>query len=135
MMQLLISCTKDFTKETLLGKLEAVENELRQFGKLTRTQTTFSALSIRPNLSRSISSRGYFSSSNISEEDRKIDDTTTLLVRREKGGKKIFRCWTCDEYGHYASKCPKREKKYKGNHKPRKDRYFLYANEDYGYDE
>ena len=32
MIQLLISCTKYFTKETLLGRLEVVENELRQFG-------------------------------------------------------------------------------------------------------
>ena len=30
MIQLLISCTKDFTKEKLLRRLEAVENELRQ---------------------------------------------------------------------------------------------------------
>ena len=45
-------------------------------------------------------------------------------------GKKIFKCWTCDEYGHYASKRPKREKMYKGNHKPIKDRECLYANED-----
>ena len=29
MIQLLISCTRDFTKETLLGRLEVVENELR----------------------------------------------------------------------------------------------------------
>ena len=64
-----------------------------------------------------------------------IDEVVAFLVRREKGGKKIFRCWTCDEYGHYASKCPKMEKKYKGNHKPRKDRDYLYANEDYDSDE
>ena len=31
--------------------------------------------------------------------------------------------------------CPKREKKYKGNHKPRKDRDCLYANEDYDSDQ
>ena len=29
MIQLLISCTKDFTKETFLGRLKKVENELR----------------------------------------------------------------------------------------------------------
>ena len=29
MIQLLISCTKDFTKEKFLGRLEVVENELR----------------------------------------------------------------------------------------------------------
>ena len=31
-------------------------------------------------------------------------------MRREKDGKKIFKCWTCDEFHHYASKYPKREK-------------------------
>ena len=129
MIQLLMSYTKYFTKETLLGRLEAVENELRQSGELTRTKTTFSALNIRPSLSRSTSARGDFASSSRSEEDRKIEGVA-LLVRREKGCKKNFKCWSCDEYGHYASKCPKREKKYKGNHKPRKDRDCLYANED-----
>ena len=132
---MLISCTKDFTKETLLGRLEAIENKLRQSGELTRIETTFSALSIWPNLSRSTSYRGDFSSSSRSEEDRKIDEVVVLLVRREKGGKKIFRCWTCDEYGHYASKCTRREKKYKGNHKPRKDRDCLYENQNYDSDE
>ena len=63
MIQLLISCTKDFTKETLLGRLEAVENELRQSRELTRIETTFNALNIRPSLSRSTSSRGDFANS------------------------------------------------------------------------
>ena len=50
-------------------------------------------------------------------------------MRRKKYGKKIFKCWTCNEFGHYASKCPKREKNYKGKFNPRrdKDRNFLYA--------
>ena len=46
MIQLLISCTKYFTKERLLGRLEAVETKLKQFGELTKTETTFSALNI-----------------------------------------------------------------------------------------
>ena len=92
MIQLFISCTKEFTKETLLGRLEVVENELRQFGELTRTETTFNALSIRPNLSRSTSARGDFASSSRSKEDKKIDEAVALMVRREKVGKKMFRC-------------------------------------------
>ena len=64
------------------------------------------------------------------ENLKKTNEATTLLIRREKEGKKIFRCWTCDEYGHHAFTCPKREKIYKGNHKPIKDRGFLYANEE-----
>ena len=46
MIQLLISCTKYFTKETLLGRLEVVENELRQSKELTRTKIAFGALNI-----------------------------------------------------------------------------------------
>ena len=72
MIQLLISCTKDFTKETLLGRLEVVENELRQSRELTRTKIDFSTLSIQPNLSRSTSSRGDYASSNRSKEERRL---------------------------------------------------------------
>ena len=51
-------------------------------------------------------------------------------MRREKDGKKIFKCWAYGEFGHYASKCPKREKRYKGKFNPRRDsdRSCLYAN-------
>ena len=65
-----------------------------------------------------------------------IKEGITLLVRREKDGKKIFKCWACNEFGHYASKCPKREKNYKVNFKSRRDRDIncLYANEDEEFD-
>ena len=92
-------------------------------------------MNIQPVLSRSTSTRGYFSSSSRSEEDRKIEEGVALLVRREKGGKNFFKCWTCNEFGHYASKFPKREKKYRGNFKPRKYRECLYANEEHDFDE
>ena len=72
MIQLLISCTKDFTKETLLGRLEAVENELRQSRELTKIEIAFSGLNIRPNLSRTTSAKGDFSSSNRSKKDGNI---------------------------------------------------------------
>ena len=52
------------------------------------------------------------------------------MWKDKKDGKNIFKCWTCNEYGHYASKCPKRERKYKGRFKPRRPRNFLYANEE-----
>ena len=100
MIQLLISCTKYFTKETLLGRLEAVENEFRYSRELIKIETTFSALNIRPSLSRSTSAIGDFSSIKKSEEDRKIEEGVALLVKRGKRGKKILKCWTCDEYGH-----------------------------------
>ena len=73
-------------------------------------------------MTRSTSTRGDFAGSNISDEDKKIEEGIALLVRREKDGKKIFKSQTCDEFGHYASKCPKREKKYKGKFKLRRDR-------------
>ena len=132
---MLISCTKDFTKETFLGRLEVVENELRQSKELTRLETNFSAFNIQPNLSKTTSARGDFSSSSRSKEDRNIEEVVALLVKREKGGKKIFKYLTCNDYGHYASKFPKREKKYKRNHKSRKDRECLYANKDNDSDE
>ena len=51
-------------------------------------------------------------------------------MEREVDGKKFFKCWTCNEYGHYASKCPKREKKFKGRFKSRRCRNCLYTNEE-----
>ena len=56
-----------------------------------------------PNLSRIISARGDFTSSSRFKEEIKIKEGVALLVRREKGGKKIFKCWTCNEFHHYAS--------------------------------
>ena len=38
-----------------------------------------------------------------------------LILEREVDGKKIFKCWTSNEYGHYASKSPKREKSIREN--------------------
>ena len=81
-----------------------------------------------------MSARGDFSSNRKSKEGRTIEGVT-LLVRREKGGKNFFKYWIFDEYGHYASKCPKREKNYKGNHKLGRDRDCLYENEDNDSDE
>ena len=80
-------------------------------------------------MSRNTSSIGYFSSSSRSNEDKKIEGVA-LLVRREKDCNTILNCWTCNEFGHYASKYLKREKKYKGKFKPRRDRDCLYVNEE-----
>ena len=51
-------------------------------------------------------------------------------MERGKDGKNIFKCWKCNEYGHYASKCPKRENKFKGIFRSRRPRDCLYANEE-----
>ena len=110
-----MSYTKDFTKETFLRRLESEKEDLRQYAKLARVETTFSALNIRSNLTRSTSTRGDFFGISRSDEDKKIEEGITLLVRKEKDGKKIFKCWNCNEFGHYASKYPKREKNIKGD--------------------
>ena len=84
MIQLVMPCTKDLTKETFLRRLESIEEEIRQFGELTWVEITFSVMNIQPNLSRSASARGDFSNSRRSEEDNKIEEGISLLVRREK---------------------------------------------------
>ena len=53
-----------------------------------------------------------------------------LLVERKEDGKNILKCWTCNEYGHYASKCPKIVRKFKGRFKSGRSRNCLYANEE-----
>ena len=94
MIHLLIPYTIDFTKETFLGRLEAIEVDLEQFRELARVETTFSALNVRTNLTRSTSMHGDFSSIKKSNED-KIEEGVALLVKREKDGKKFFKCCTC----------------------------------------
>ena len=103
----MILCTKNFTKETLPCRLEAPEFDLKQSGELSKVETTFSALSVRPSLARNTSAQGNFSSDSKAIEE-KINEGVALLVEREKDGKKIFQCWRCNEYGHYAYKCPNR---------------------------
>ena len=85
-------CTKRFTRDTLLGRLEAVELSLRQHGELTIVETNFGAISDCPCLSRSASTNEDCASSNKSryEEDIKIEEGITLIVRREPNGKKVF---------------------------------------------
>ena len=51
-------------------------------------------------------------------------------MRREPNGKNFLKFWICNEFCHYESKCPKREKKSKVKFKPRRPRNCLYANED-----
>ena len=57
-------------------------------------------------------SRDYASSSQTRvEEEHKIEEGLSRLMKREPKGNKIYKCWTCNEYGHYSSKCPKRVRK------------------------
>ena len=125
----MIPCTTNFTKEILLDILEAKKFDLKQSRELTKVEIAFSALSMKPGLARSTKVQGDIASNDKSMEE-KIQEGVALLVKREKYCKNIFKCWTCNEYGHYASKCPKRERKYKGRFKSRRPRNFLYANEE-----
>ena len=83
---------------------------LKKSGDYPRVETYFSALSVHPSLSRSASTSGGYASSgkSKSKEDRRIGEGIALLVRREPDGKRFLKCWTCNEFGNYASKCPKR---------------------------
>ena len=85
----MIPCTKNFTKETLLGRLEAAEFDLKQSGELAKV--TFSALNFRPGLARSTSAQGNVASSSKTIEE-KINEGVALLLEREVDGKKIFKC-------------------------------------------
>jgi hypothetical protein len=59
------------------------------------------------------------------KEDNNIEEGIALLVKRDLEGKKILKCWICNEFDHYASKCPKRVRKYKRSFKPRRPRECL----------
>ena len=63
MIQLMIPCTKNFTKEILLGRSEAVEFDLKKSKELAKVQKNLSALSVRPSLARNTSVQGDFASS------------------------------------------------------------------------
>ena len=89
----------------------------------------FSALSDRPSLARNTSVQGDSASSR-KTIDEKIKEWVALLIEREVDSKKILKCWTCNEYGHYASKCPKREKNFKGRFRSRRPRNCLNTNEE-----
>ena len=89
MIQLMIPYTTNFTKETLLGRLEAAEFDLKQSGELAKVETTFSALSVKPSLAKNTRAQEDIASSNKTIEE-KIKEGVTLLVEREKDGKNIF---------------------------------------------
>ena len=90
MIQIMIPCTDNFTKETLLDRLEAVELDLKKSGELASVETTFSALNVKPSLARNTSLQNDSTSSN-KTVDEKIKEGVALLIEREVYGKKIFK--------------------------------------------
>ena len=96
---------------------------------MAKVEIALSALDIKLGLARRKKPWGNIASSSRSIEE-KIQEGVALLLEREKDGKNIFKCWTCNEYGHYASKCPKRERKFKARFKSIRSRNYLYANEE-----
>ena len=90
MIQLMIPCTKNFTKETLLSKLEVAELDLKQSRELASVETTFSALSVKLGSTRNASTQNN-SASNSKIVDEKIKEGVALLIEREEDGKKIFK--------------------------------------------
>lgn len=137
MIDQVIPCTKKFTRETLLGRLEVEKMSLKNSRDFPRVEFFFSTLSVCLSLSRSVSTSGDYARRNKSrsQEYKRIEEGISLFVRRELGSKIIFECWACNEFGHYTSKFPKREKKYKKNFMSIRPRDFLYANEDDEYKE
>ena len=85
----MIPYTKNFTKETLLGRLEVIEFDLKESRELAKVETAFGVLSVRPSLVGSTSVRGDFASNSKTIEE-KIDEGVALLLEREVDGKKIF---------------------------------------------
>ena len=132
MIKQVIPSVDKFSKETLLGRIEVAEVSLRQNGDLPGIETTLSALSMKPSLSRSTSTSGNFASSSRAkfEEDKKIEKGIVLLVKRELEGERFFKFWTCREYGNFASKFRKRVNKFKRNFQSRRPRNCLYANDE-----
>ena len=96
---------------------------------MVKIETTFSALNFKPCLARNTKTQGDIASNSRSIEE-KIQEGVALVVEREKDVKNIFKCRTCNKYGHYASKCPKRERNFKGRFKSTRPRNWLYANEE-----
>ena len=89
MIHLMMPCTTNFTKETLFGRLEATEFDLKQLEELDKVETTFSALIFRPSLVRNTSAQGDFANSSKTIEEKVKG--VALLVEREKDGKNIFK--------------------------------------------
>jgi hypothetical protein len=63
MIEQVILCTFDFTRETLLGRLQSDEMWIRQSGEFPRFEFSFSAPSVKPMLTRSVSISGDYASS------------------------------------------------------------------------
>ena len=77
----MIPCIENFTKETLLVRLEATEFNLKQSGKLAKVETKFSALSVKLGLTKNTSTQGEIASSSKTIEE-KIKEEVNLLVGR-----------------------------------------------------
>lgn len=51
----MIPCNENFTKETLLGRLEVVKLDLKYFGELALVEIAFSALNVKSSPTRNTS--------------------------------------------------------------------------------
>ena len=91
MIQLMIPCTENFTKETLLYRLEVVELDLKQSGELASVETSFNALKVKSGQTRNKSAQNDSASSS-KIVDETIKEGVALLIEREVDGKKIFKC-------------------------------------------
>lgn len=60
MIELVIHCIEKISKETLIGRLVSREVSLNKNWDLPKIETEFNALSMKPRLSRSVSTNGNF---------------------------------------------------------------------------
>ena len=93
----IIPISPNFTKETLLGKLQAFEQRLKLEQGQIRIETTFNVQKDRAKLTRRVSTSGdYARKWTIKQlEDKKIDEGLALLAKREPKGRRYFVGWTC----------------------------------------
>ena len=84
--------TENFTKETLLGRLEVGKLDLKQSKELALVEITFNALNVKFGPLRNTSAQNDFASSR-KIVDEKIKEGVAFLIEREVDSKKIFKCW------------------------------------------
>ena len=96
---------------------------------MASVETAFSPLNVKSGLTRNTSAQND-SASNSKNVDENIKEGVALIIEREVDGIFFF-----FEYGHYASKFPKRQNKYKRRFWSRRPRNCLYVNEEEEEDE
>lgn len=135
-----IRCNRvnNLTLDTLVGRL--TNFELDNFDKCAPTSSNFeSAFKVKLALRRKggNSKRKQVDSEEENESDEDLEVLEDILAKREAKGKGKFRgkipliCFSCEEVGHIAPRCPKKEDKYEERFKKFKDKKYFKSYKDY----